>query len=235
METLKERLLAAFDIFGEIVFLIYKRVKELKCAHHSRADDVDGPVTYDDIDKEMFLDASRQFLLHLYLTEDETAEYENRRKICWEQVDPIECKKKLDEEYRKIVFDRLQKTHANNYEDDFAMKMYVSGVQALVWLVKNFAEYAGLSDVQCKTDYNNKVTWLRIPQVIENLHKVADPTGVLPQAPKPTLPPKSSNISKKKLLKDEPVETETELVDSNDDFLTDGFDEFLNDGLETLV
>ncbi|KAG8190046.1 hypothetical protein JTE90_023018 [Oedothorax gibbosus] len=150
-------------------------------------DAVDGPESEtmmgDDAnsDREMFMDASKEFILNLYLTESEIATYEARRKACWEAEDPIKCKDELDQEYRKVIFNRVNELRAPNLN----MDMYKALLSSLVFVIKKFSGHAGLTDIQTKTDYDNNVTWIRVPEIIEcNLQNRPPPARPIIKPPK---------------------------------------------------
>lgn len=81
----------------------------------------------------------------------------------------------------------------------------------MIYFIKNFAKISGLPDIQCKTDFKNNVTWLRIPELMEcNL------------------------ISKPEPVMDKPIEkakhdTPNIVTDNNNvDELAEEFNEFLH-------
>lgn len=197
-ETVKEKFLAAIDVFAEIVYLIYQKFKLNKCirSENSDGDQTDG---LDEDDRNMFLDAFRDFILQLYLTDDEAKLYDQKKKRCWESPDPIKCKSDLDEEYRKLIFSRLEKPKSTASE--LSIKIYVSAISAMTYFIKKFAAAAGLPDIQCKTDVPNNATWIRFPELLECnlLNFVTDPI------PTPTsVPSNSRRVNAKCTQADQP-------------------------------
>ncbi|GIY47594.1 uncharacterized protein CEXT_781051 [Caerostris extrusa] len=86
MESYRNKFLDAIELIAEISYVMYKKLSNRQ---NEMGDQVDGIAS----EKDMFMDASREFLLHLYLNDEEVDEYNVRRKQCWEDEDPIKCKK----------------------------------------------------------------------------------------------------------------------------------------------
>ncbi|KAF8763636.1 hypothetical protein HNY73_021800 [Argiope bruennichi] len=119
-------------------------------------DAVDGET--DSKDREMFMDASRDFVLHLYLNDDEV------------------------EEYNKKVSERMK---SRTTISELTLEMYKATISSLMHVLNCFSKHAGLPDVQCKNDYKQNCIWVRIPEILDC--NIINDKGDIPHAYQPVL------------------------------------------------
>ncbi|GIY04959.1 hypothetical protein CDAR_565081 [Caerostris darwini] len=154
MESYRNKFLDAIELIAEISYVMYEN------RQNEMGDQVDGIAS----EKDMFMDASREFLLHLYLNDEEVDECNVRREQCWEDEDPIKCKKNLDDEFKKRVSERMR---SRTNISDLTKEMYKATISSVLYIINNFSKHTGLPDVQCKNDFKQQCTWIRIPDVLD--------------------------------------------------------------------
>ncbi|GIY62496.1 hypothetical protein CDAR_495221 [Caerostris darwini] len=126
--------------------------KKLSPRKNEVGDQVDGIAD----EKDMLMDASREFLLHLYLNDEEVDEYNVRRKQCWEAEDPLKCKKTLDEEFNKKVSDRMR---SRTNISDLTKETYKATISSVLYIINNFSKHTGLSESTIQIHFH-KQTYL---------------------------------------------------------------------------
>ncbi|KAF8789579.1 hypothetical protein HNY73_007509 [Argiope bruennichi] len=136
------------NVTEEVIPPTERLCKKLTDGENEMGDAVDGET--DSKDREMFMDASRDFVLHLYLNDEEVEEYNVRRKQCLESENPVKCKKCLDEEFKRKVSERMK---SRTTISDLTLQMYKTTISSLMHVINCFSKHAGLPDVQCKNDF----------------------------------------------------------------------------------
>ncbi|GIY47595.1 hypothetical protein CEXT_781061 [Caerostris extrusa] len=50
---------------------------------------------------------------------------------------------------------------------DLTKEMYKATISSVLYIINNFSKHTGLPDVQCKNDFKQQCTWIRIPDVLD--------------------------------------------------------------------
>ncbi|GIY63758.1 hypothetical protein CDAR_75711 [Caerostris darwini] len=50
---------------------------------------------------------------------------------------------------------------------DLTKEMYKATISAVLYTMNNFSKHTGLPDVQCKNDFKQNCTWIRIPEILD--------------------------------------------------------------------
>ncbi|GIY85229.1 hypothetical protein CEXT_90101 [Caerostris extrusa] len=62
--------------------------------------------------------------------------------------------------------------------------MYKATISSVLYIMNNFSKHTGLPDVQCKNDFKQQCTWIRIPELFDcdSINIGIDTPDPLPQA-----------------------------------------------------
>ncbi|KAF8786544.1 hypothetical protein HNY73_008242 [Argiope bruennichi] len=104
------------------------------------------------------------FVLHLHLNDEEVEEFKASPKQCWQSEDPVQCKKRFDEEFKRKVSVRMKSRITIS---ELTLEMYKATISSLMHVINCFSKHASLPGVQCKKDFKQNCSWLRIPELLD--------------------------------------------------------------------